>query len=240
MAEELLMSDSTIKVFGALRMSVKMLLMWNSRMSINGGGAVVGSSLLDASNLIVLKESSVIHSTANLGVRGQGLLNLSGDGDMIEAPRLILSLFYSIRVGPGSILRGPLINGSNGDVSPKLNCEDESCPVEIIYPPEDCNLNSSLSFTLQVCRVEDIDVWGLVQGTVVHFNRARSVTVHTSGTISATGLGCKSGIGRGRLSSSGLSGGGGRGGRGGGGVVSGSGAGWSEERGGGEGCVSTC
>jgi hypothetical protein len=93
-------------------------------MSINGGGAVVGSSLLDASNLIVLKvhywpirndrysllmllfdvscifcqESSVIHSTANLGVRGQGLLNLSGDGDMIEAPRLILSLFYSIRV----------------------------------------------------------------------------------------------------------------------------------------------
>ncbi|KAM3347396.1 hypothetical protein ACQJBY_021379 [Aegilops geniculata] len=117
MAEELLMSDSTIKVFGALRMSVKMLLMWNSRMLINGGGdSVVATSLLDASNLIVLKESSVIHSTANLGVRGQGLLNLSGDGDIIEAPRLILSLFYSIRVGPGSILRGPLVNGSNGDV----------------------------------------------------------------------------------------------------------------------------
>ncbi|KAM3328622.1 hypothetical protein ACQJBY_026017 [Aegilops geniculata] len=223
MAEELLMSDSTIKVFGALRMSVKMLLMWNSRMLINGGGdSVVATSLLDASNLIVLKESSVIHSTANLGVRGQGLLNLSGDGDIIEAPRLILSLFYSIRVGPGSILRGPLVNGSNGDVSPKLNCEDESCPVEIIHPPEDCNLNSSLSFTLQVCRVEDIDVWGLVQGTVIHFNRARSVTVHTSGTISTTGLGCKSGIGRGRLLSSGLSGGGGHGGKGGNSVVNGS------------------
>lgn len=96
-------------------------------MLINGGGdSVVATSLLDASNLIVLKvhyrplsltlfslllllfthvdflyicqESSVIHSTANLGVRGQGLLNLSGDGDIIEAPRLILSLFYSIRV----------------------------------------------------------------------------------------------------------------------------------------------
>jgi hypothetical protein len=116
-------------------------------------------------------------------------LNLSGEGDIIEAQRLILSLFYSIKVGPGSILRGPLVNGSSGDVAPKLNCDDDICPVEIIHPPEDCNLNSSLSFTLQVCRVEDIDIWGLVQGTVIHFNRARSVSVHTSGTISATGLG---------------------------------------------------
>jgi hypothetical protein len=40
----------------------------------------------------------VIHSNANLGVRGQGLLNLSGDGDTIEAQHLILSLFYSIQV----------------------------------------------------------------------------------------------------------------------------------------------
>lgn len=42
---------------------------------------------------------------------------------------------------------------------------------------------------MQICRVEDIDVSGLVQGTVINFNRARSVTVQTSGTISATGLG---------------------------------------------------
>lgn len=42
---------------------------------------------------------------------------------------------------------------------------------------------------MQICRVEDIDVAGLVQGTVINFNRARSVTVQTSGTISATGLG---------------------------------------------------
>lgn len=44
------------------------------------------------------QESSVIHSNANLGVHGQGLLNLSGPGDLIEAQRLILSLFYSINV----------------------------------------------------------------------------------------------------------------------------------------------
>ncbi|EES02326.1 hypothetical protein BDA96_03G040300 [Sorghum bicolor] len=223
MAEELLMSDSTIKVFGALRMSVKMLLMWNSRMEIDGGGdSIVATSLLDASNLIVLKESSVIHSNANLGVRGQGLLNLSGDGDTIEAQILILSLFYSIQVGPGSVLRGPLVNRSSDDVAPKLNCEADSCPVEIIHPPEDCNLNSSLSFTLQVCRVEDIDVWGLVQGTVIHFNRARSVTVYTSGTISASGLGCRTGVGQGKMLSSGVCGGGGHGGKGGNGSYNGS------------------
>ncbi|XP_062230954.1 uncharacterized protein LOC133928568 isoform X2 [Phragmites australis] len=220
LAEELLMSDSTIKVFGALRMSVKMLLMWNSRMTIDGGReSGVATSLLEGSNLIVLKEASVIHSNANLGIHGQGVLNLSGGGDTIEAQRLILSLFYNILVGPGAVLRGPLINGSS-DMAPKLNCEDESCPMEIFHPPEDCNLNSSLSFTLQICRVEDIDVSGLVQGTVINFNRARSVTVQTSGTISATGLGCRGGIGRGKMLSSGLSGGGGHGGKGGEGIYS--------------------
>jgi hypothetical protein len=45
-----------IQVFGALRMSVKMLLMWNSRMTIDGGREfAVGTSLLEGSNLIVLK-----------------------------------------------------------------------------------------------------------------------------------------------------------------------------------------
>ncbi|XP_072999486.1 uncharacterized protein [Typha latifolia] len=223
MAEELLMSDSIIKVFGALRMSVKMLLMWNSRMLINGGGdSIVQTSLLEASNLVVLKESSMIHSNANLGVHGQGLLNLSGPGDIIEAQRLILSLFYSIHVGPGSVLRGPLINATDDDMAPKLNCELENCPMELIHPPEDCNVNSSLSFTLQICRVEDIDVEGLLEGTVVHFHRARNVVVQPSGTISATGLGCKGGIGRGSVLSSGLSGGGGHGGKGGDGFYNGS------------------
>ncbi|RVX17365.1 hypothetical protein CK203_003473 [Vitis vinifera] len=89
----------TSKVYGALRMSVKMFLMWNSKLLIDGGGdANVATSLLEASNLVVLKESSVIHSNANLGVHGQGLLNLSGPGDWIEAQRLVLSLFYSIHV----------------------------------------------------------------------------------------------------------------------------------------------
>ncbi|KAJ9688259.1 hypothetical protein PVL29_014125 [Vitis rotundifolia] len=223
MAEELLMSDSVIKIYGALRMSVKVHLMWNSKMLIDGGGdSLVATSLLEASNLVVLKESSVIHSNANLGVHGQGLLNLSGPGDLIEAQRLILSLFYSINVGPGSVLRGPLENASDNDVTPRLYCERQDCPMELLHPPEDCNVNSSLPFTLQICRVEDIIVEGLIEGSVIHFHWVRTVVVHCSGMISASGLGCTGGVGRGKVFSNGLGGGGGHGGNGGDGYYNGS------------------
>ncbi|KAL5783356.1 hypothetical protein ACOSP7_008385 [Xanthoceras sorbifolium] len=216
LAEELLMSDSIIKVYGALRMSVKIFLMWNSKMFIDGGGDItVATSLLEASNLVVLRESSVIHSNANLGVHGQGLLNLSGPGDRIEAQRLVLSLFYSIHVGPGSVLRGPLENATTDAVTPRLYCELQDCPIELLHPPEDCNVNSSLSFTLQICRVEDIIVDGLVQGSVVHFHRARTISVQSSGTISASGMGCTGGVGRGKFLSNGIGSGGGHGGKGG-------------------------
>ncbi|CAK9138403.1 unnamed protein product [Ilex paraguariensis] len=216
LAEELLMSDSVLKVYGALRMSVKIFLMWNSKMIIDGGGDQnVEISLLEASNLIVLKESSIIQSNANLGVYGQGLLNLSGPGDSIEAQRLVLSLFYSIHVGPGSVLRGPLENASADAVTPKLNCERQDCPIELLHPPEDCNVNTSLSFTLQICRVEDILVEGLIEGSVIHFHRARTISVPSSGTISTSGMGCTGGVGQGKILSDGPGSGGGHGGKGG-------------------------
>ncbi|CAN1219127.1 hypothetical protein LINPERPRIM_LOCUS1524 [Linum perenne] len=216
LAEELLMSDSVMKVYGALRMTVKMFLMWNSKMLIDGGeDGAVATSLLEASNLVVLRESSVIQSNANLGVHGQGLLNLTGPGDRIDAQRLVLSLFYSVHVGPGSVLRGPLENATSDAITPQLHCELEDCPVELLHPPEDCNVNSSLSFTLQICRVEDITVEGLVEGSVVHFHRARTISVQPSGTISASGTGCTGGVGRGNFSSSGVGSGGGHGGKGG-------------------------
>ena len=41
---------------------------------------------------------SVISSNANLGVYGQGLLRLTGHGDVIQGQRLSLSLFYNITV----------------------------------------------------------------------------------------------------------------------------------------------
>uniref|UniRef100_A0A803LBH3 DUF8003 domain-containing protein n=1 Tax=Chenopodium quinoa TaxID=63459 RepID=A0A803LBH3_CHEQI len=189
LAEELLMSDSVIKVYGALRMSVKMFLMWNSQLLVDGGSDIaVATSLLEASNLLVLRESSSIHSNANLGVHGQGLLNLTGPGDAIEAQRLVLSLFYGIHIGPGSVLRGPLESEKKDDMTPRLYCDDNDCPLELLHPPEDCNVNSSLSFTLQVCRVEDVIVEGSIEGSVIHFHRARTVDVGPSGTITASGL----------------------------------------------------
>eukprot|EP00257_Ricinus_communis_P015247 XP_015573122.1 uncharacterized protein LOC8275643 [Ricinus communis] len=223
LAEELLMSDSVIKVYGALRMTVKIFLMWNSKMIVDGGeDTTVTTSWLEASNLIVLKESSVIQSNANLGVHGQGLLNLSGPGDSIEAQRLVLSLFYSIHVGPGSVLRGPLQNATSDAVTPRLYCELQDCPIELLHPPEDCNVNSSLSFTLQICRVEDITVEGLIKGSVVHFHRARTVSVLSSGRISASGMGCTGGVGRGHVLENGIGSGGGHGGKGGLGCYNGS------------------
>lgn len=222
MAEELLMSDSVVKIFGALRMSVKMHLMWNSKMLIDGGAdALVATSLLEASNLVVLKGSSVIHSNANLGVHGQGFLNLSGPGDLIEAQHLVLSLFFSINVGPGSLLRGPLDSGSSNLTKPQLNCELPNCPMELLHPPEDCNMNSTLTFTLQICRVEDVIVEGIVSGSVIHFHWVRAVAVHSSGVISASGLGCTGGMGRGKFFVNGLGGGGGHGGKGGDGYYDG-------------------
>ncbi|CAL5426126.1 unnamed protein product [Camellia sinensis] len=117
LAEELLMSESAIKVYGALRMYVKMFLMWNSTMLIDGGGdANVETSLVEASYLSCsqgasgINESSIIHSNANLGVHGQGLLNLSGPRDCIEAQRLVLSLFYSIHGCTGGVGRGKVLS----------------------------------------------------------------------------------------------------------------------------------
>ncbi|KAK7319925.1 hypothetical protein RJT34_04654 [Clitoria ternatea] len=222
MAEELLMSDSEIKIYGALRMSVKIHLMLNSKMLIDGNGdSIVATSLLEASNLVVLKDSSVIHSNANLGIHGQGYLNLSGPGNLIEAQRLVLSLFYSIKVGPGSVLRGPLEAAGDDDMAPKLYCELENCPVELLHPPEDCNVNSSLAFTLQICRVEDVIVKGTITGSVVHFHWIRDVDVSYSGLISVSGLGCTGGLGKGRYFENGIGGGGGHGGNGGDGYYNG-------------------
>ncbi|KAG7972715.1 hypothetical protein I3843_07G197400 [Carya illinoinensis] len=76
-------------------------------------------------------------------------------------------------------------------------------------------MNSSLSFTLQICRVEDISVEGLIKGSVVHFHRARTINVQSSGMISASGMGCTGGVGRGHVLSNGIGSGGGHGGKGG-------------------------
>lgn len=44
-----------MKVFGAFRVAIKMLLMWNSKILIDGGGnTIVTTSVLEVRNLVVL------------------------------------------------------------------------------------------------------------------------------------------------------------------------------------------
>ncbi|KAI8002643.1 Protein BONZAI 2 [Camellia lanceoleosa] len=93
------------------------------------------------------------------------------------------------KLGLGSVLRGPLEDAKTDAVTPRLNCQLQSCPIELLHPPEDCNVNSSLSFTLQICRVENILVEGRIEGSVVHFHRPRTIAIDSLGAISASGMG---------------------------------------------------
>ncbi|XP_051114484.1 uncharacterized protein LOC127240078 [Andrographis paniculata] len=220
-AEELLMSDSVIKVYGAFRVSVKMLLMLNSKIEVDGGGnADVDTSIFEIRNLVVLKENSVISSNANMALYGQGLLMLSGQGDAIKGQRLSLSLFYNITVGPGSLLQAPLDDDDSKNSITKSLCESPTCPMDLIIPPDDCHVNYTLSFTMQVCRVEDIVINGVIKGSVIHIHRARNVIIDTHGMITASELGCRTGVGRGNYSN-GAGAGAGHGGRGGSGIFNG-------------------
>lgn len=214
-AEELLMSDSTIKVYGALRATFKMVLMWNAQIQVDGGGSTLYTiSVLEVRNLIVLRENSSINSNTNLAVYGQGLLRLTGQGDAIRAQRLSLSLFYNITIGPGSLLEAPLEDDKSKTMVTKAQCENPSCPRDLIYPPDDCHVNDTLSFSLQICRVEDIVVNGIIKGSIIQIHRARTVMVDLDGTITASELGCRNGFGLGNYSN-GAGGGAGHGGRGG-------------------------
>ncbi|KAF5729667.1 hypothetical protein HS088_TW20G00031 [Tripterygium wilfordii] len=220
-AEELLMSDSIIKVFGAFRVAVKMLLMWNSKIQIDGGGnTVVTASVLEVRNLVVLRENSVISSNTNLGLYGQGLLKLTGHGDAIKGQRLSLSLFYNITVGPGALLQAPLDDDVNRSVVTKSLCKSQSCPIDLITPPDDCHVNYTLSFSLQICRVEDLLVNGIVRGSIIHIHRSRTIIVDTDGLITASELGCSEGLGKGKYTN-GAGSGAGHGGRGGSGYFNG-------------------
>ncbi|KAL8107077.1 uncharacterized protein LOC141670433 [Apium graveolens] len=220
-ADELSLSDSVIKVYGEFRMSVKVLLMWNSKITINDGGDNIDtSSVLEVRNLAVLRRNSVVSSNANLALYGQGLLTLTGPGDVIRAQRLSLSLFYNVSIGAGSLLQAPLDDDNSKSVVTKSHCGSQVCPKDLVTPPDDCHLNYTLSFSLQICRVEDILVSGIIQGSIIHIHRARTVNVDTNGTITASELGCKNGIGRGNYSN-GAGGGAGHGGKGGSGVHNG-------------------
>jgi hypothetical protein len=88
----------------------KMLVMNNSKIDIIAAQDdwMVATSTVEASNFAYILEESEIRSNVNLGVHGQGLLELRGRGDSIKAQRLFLSLFYNVIVRHGALLQAPL------------------------------------------------------------------------------------------------------------------------------------
>ncbi|GKF63514.1 hypothetical protein Tco_0186962, partial [Tanacetum coccineum] len=64
----------------------------------------------------------------------------------------------------------------------------------------------------QICHVKDILVEGLIQGSGMHFHRARTITVPLTGTVSTSSMGCTGYVGRGHLLSNGTGSRGGYGG----------------------------
>ncbi|KAL2610427.1 hypothetical protein R1flu_029000 [Riccia fluitans] len=226
-ADEVLMTDAVIVVYGALKLQVKMLFMVKSGLRIEGGlDSLVTISELEASSIAVLREGSVIRSNSNLGMHGQGLLKLNGSGDVIEAERLFISLFFTLAIGEGSVLQAPLDYDSPlSDKTHQSHCTRTTCPTEVISPSEDCILNTTSPFTLQICRVEDIMIAGTVQGTVVQAQRIRTITISPEGLLTTSGWGCKVGLGKGEVSENLAAGGGGHGGKGGRGYFNGT---WAE------------
>ncbi|KAG0603647.1 hypothetical protein M758_10G110100 [Ceratodon purpureus] len=222
MATDFVMENSTLLVYGALRLSAKMLSMTSSHIDIIASQEklMVVTSTIEGSNLAYIQGSSAIRSNANLAIYGQGLLQLEGPGDTIMAQRLFVSLFYNVIVGSGAILRAPVEADSPiQEQITSMYCESHQCPTEVLRPSEDCTLNITSPFTLQICRVEDVDIHGEVSGSVVHIQRARNVTITREGILSASGLGCPEGLGVGNVTSGGAGGGGGHGGIGGKGIL---------------------
>lgn len=70
-----------------------------------------------------------------------------------------------------------------------MYCNEPFCPTEVLSPSEDCTLNVLSPFTLQICRVEDVSIYGEVSGSVVHIQRARNIAVNREGVLTASGLG---------------------------------------------------
>ncbi|KAG0610062.1 hypothetical protein M758_7G036100 [Ceratodon purpureus] len=229
-ADEFYMENSTLLVYGALRLTANYMSLKTSMIDIvaSSDEVMTATSTVEASNVANIQGGSEIRSNANLGVRGQGHLQLQGAGDAIIAQRLFVSLFFNVIVGPGAILRAPFdVDSPIRDQITRMYCGKNQCPTEVLRPSEDCNLNISSPFTLQICRVEDVDIHGEVSGSVVHIQRARNVTISHEGVLSASGLGCQMGLGAGNISvtevgnitEAGAGGGGGHGGKGGSGVL---------------------
>nr|GEU95722.1 hypothetical protein [Tanacetum cinerariifolium] len=135
-------------------------------------------------------------------VRGQGLLNLSGPGDCIEAQRLGLFSFMasmSIQV-LGFVLRGPLENATNDAVTPRSKGGLFPVLCQVLAFSKHPSL-----FRYVVLKIYSLKA--AYKGLLCIFI-GRGLTV----TVSTSRMGCTRGVGRGYLLSNGIGSGGGYGG----------------------------
>ncbi|RVW40643.1 hypothetical protein CK203_079211 [Vitis vinifera] len=110
-------------------------------------------------------------------------------------------------------------------------CGDLTVSARAFQPPWELGVGGKVGFSCSFffsclplghiyCRVEDLLVNGLIEGSIIHIHRARTIIIDTDGMISASELGCRTGIGKGNYSN-GAGGGAGHGGRGGSGLFHG-------------------
>eukprot|EP00850_Spirogloea_muscicola_P015255 SM000115S23934 [mRNA] locus=s115:439242:448670:+ [translate_table: standard] len=218
MAQAIKMEDSSMHLFsGGLKIQVMRLSLTTSQIHIRRGISVLDSDHLQ------LKGGSRITSGSILAMVGQGVLEL-GDGDLIGAERLFLSLYIRVQVGYGGSLVAPLEVPYSSQTKDLLYCDTTSCPRAIVDSPEDCYQMLQSPFTLQMCRVEEVIVFGNIHGSIVHIQRSKTISIGYRGELSSSALGCpgESGVGRGQSSRKGTGGGAGHGGRGGFGSFNGS------------------
>ena len=201
------------------------------------------SSTLDSSKLnepsfvffdtIKMTGGSSMICSGDLEVRGTGNMKIGTDADahsgagnsIIQSQRLSLSGYVGLHVGKrGSILSAQ--PGSSSTTFGKRNAA--ACPNApncSALPPHEspCGLSFDPdhpldgSFSLQLCRIETIEiVGGIISAPSVLARRVHAVNVSRYGAISADALGCGAGEGPGAGGGSAdMGGGGGHGGHGG-------------------------
>ncbi|MBA0796604.1 hypothetical protein Gohar_007363, partial [Gossypium harknessii] len=108
-------------------------------------------------------------------------------------------------VGPGSLLQAPLDDDASRIVVTNSLCESQTCPIDLITPPDDCHVNYTLSFSLQVAIIFEFDLFGDTKLTYLCCSKGIGKGNYLNGAGSGAGHGGRGGAGyfNGRVSSGG-------------------------------------
>jgi hypothetical protein len=142
------------------------------------------------------------------------------DSCAIRTQKLFVSLFFLLKVAKGATLQAPhSFVDAEGELI-HLYCKEPTCPPKVIQTSQDCSIDPKSPFTLQICRIEELVIEGVIMGAVVHIQRTKMVTVDKGGQLTASEQGCRGGqgMGAGQAGEEGVGGGAGHGGMGGTGI----------------------